>query len=84
VNSVNLGKKIGLFLRAEMIRKNITSKKLCDKLALLGVVETPQNINNKISRGTFSAAFFIQCLKAIGYENCDIAQKVIEHTDSSD
>lgn len=84
MNSLNLGKKIGRFLRLEMARKNITSKKLCDKLALLGVVVTPQNVNNKLSKGTFSAVFFVQCLIAIGYESCDIAQKIVELTDSSD
>jgi len=30
------------------------------------VVENERNLNNKISRGGFTAAFLIQCLSAIG------------------
>jgi len=67
-----VGRKIGLFLRAEMKRRNISSKELCKKLDELGMPEKPLNINNKISRGTFSAVFLVQCLKAIGYEKWDI------------
>jgi Domain of unknown function (DUF6471) len=30
------------------------------------VNETPENIANKISRGKFTAVFFLQCTEAIG------------------
>ena len=39
---------------------------LAEKLAAIGIQETERNLNNKISRGGFTAAFFIQCLLAIG------------------
>nr|WP_246720865.1 DUF6471 domain-containing protein [Methylocystis sp. H4A] len=29
-------------------------------------METDRNLNNKISRGGFTAAFLIQCLEAVG------------------
>lgn len=32
----------------------------------MGSPETERNIANKISRGGFTAAFFLQCFKAIG------------------
>lgn len=32
----------------------------------MGTPETDRNIANKTSRGGFTAAFFLQCLKAIG------------------
>ncbi|WBT40151.1 DUF6471 domain-containing protein [Hyphomicrobium sp. DMF-1] len=32
----------------------------------MGVPESERNIANKISRGGFTAAFFLQCLSAIG------------------
>jgi hypothetical protein len=35
----------------------------------MGLPETERNIANKISRGGFTAAFFLQCLKAIGVTN---------------
>jgi hypothetical protein len=36
-----------------------------EKLAPLGVTETERNLANKLSRGGFSAAFMLQCLRAI-------------------
>jgi hypothetical protein len=35
-------------------------------LAEIGIAENERNLNNKISRGGFTAAFLIQCLEAIG------------------
>ena len=53
-------------LRGELRRKGITSAQLAEKLAAIGVHENERNLNNKISRGGFSAAFLLQCLTAIG------------------
>ncbi len=36
------------------------------QLTAMGTPETDRNIANKISRGGFTAAFFIECLVAIG------------------
>ena len=32
----------------------------------MGIDESPENIANKISRGKFTAVFFLQCMEAIG------------------
>jgi 3-mercaptopyruvate sulfurtransferase SseA len=53
-------------LKAELKRRNLSYSDLAEKLRALGVVENERNIANKISRGTFSAVFFAQCLAAIG------------------
>lgn len=53
-------------LRAEIVKRNLSYIEIADKLKALGVNETPQNISNKIGRGTFSAIFMIQVLTAIG------------------
>ncbi len=53
-------------LRGELRRKGITTAQLAEKLHAMGIPETERNLNNKISRGGFTAAFFIQCLTAIG------------------
>lgn len=53
-------------LKAELKRRNLTYADLASKLAAIGVLENERNISNKISRGTFSAVFFVQCLDAIG------------------
>jgi hypothetical protein len=59
-------------LRGELGRRNIGYKELVEKLAEIGVKETPQNIANKMSRGGFSAVFLLQCLHAIGCRNAPI------------
>ena len=53
-------------LKAEITRRHLTYKDLVDKLAAVGVAETEANLRNKISRGGFSAGFFVSCLVAIG------------------
>ena len=52
-------------LKAELKRKGVTYAKLAEKLAAMDIQETERNLNNKISRGGFSAAFLLQCLSAI-------------------
>ncbi len=56
-------------LRAELARRNVSYRELVEKLAEIGVKESEQNIANKLSRGTFTAAFMVQCLDAIGCRN---------------
>jgi hypothetical protein len=53
-------------LKSELKRKGITYAQLVEKLAEIGVKETEPNIRNKIARGGFTAAFFLQCLAAVG------------------
>ena len=52
-------------LKAELKRRNVGYRELAEKLTAMGLPETERNIANKISRGGFTAAFFLQCLKAI-------------------
>jgi Domain of unknown function (DUF6471) len=53
-------------LRAELKRRNLSYADLVDKLSAIGISDNERNVSNKISRGTFTAVFFLQCLKAIG------------------
>ncbi len=53
-------------LKAELKRRGVTYAHLASKLSEIGVQETERNIANKIARGGFTAAFFVQCLIAIG------------------
>ena len=52
-------------LKGELKRRGITYARLAEKLATVGVTENERNLNNKISRGGFTAAFLLQCLEAI-------------------
>ena len=53
-------------LKAELKRKHIGYRDLAEKLTAMGIPESEANIANKISRGGFTAVFFVQCLTAIG------------------
>jgi hypothetical protein len=53
-------------LKAELKRRNVGYQALSESLRAMGVNETPENIANKISRGKFTAIFFLQCMEAIG------------------
>ena len=53
-------------LKAELARRHISYRDLADRLGAIGVKDNERNIANKLSRGTFTAAFFVQCLDAIG------------------
>jgi len=53
-------------LKAELKRRNVGYRELADKLTADGTPESERNLANKISRGGFTAAFFLQCLSAIG------------------
>ena len=53
-------------LKAELKRRNVGYRELAERLTAMGTPETDRNIANKISRGGFTAAFFLQCLIAIG------------------
>ena len=53
-------------LKAEIARKNLSLIDVARKLDAMGISESPQNISNKINRGTFGAIFMLQILKAIG------------------
>jgi hypothetical protein len=53
-------------LKGELKRRGVTYAQLAEKLGEIGVQENERNLNNKISRGGFSAAFLLQCLSALG------------------
>src|SRR5206468_3055322 len=53
-------------LKAELKRRNVGYRELAEKRTAMGSPETEPNIANKISQGGFTAAFFIQCLSAVG------------------
>lgn len=55
-------------LKIKVVKRNLSYIDVAERLKQLGIEETPQNISNKIARGTFGAIFMLQVLTAIG---CD-------------
>lgn len=60
-------------LKAELAKNRISHEDLTKRLAAIGVKTTKASIDSKLSRGTFSAVFLLQCLRAIGRDKLDIA-----------
>ena len=53
-------------LKSELKRCDVTYAQLAARLQGMGIAETEANIRNKLSRGKFTAIFFVQCLTAAG------------------
>ena len=53
-------------LKSELKRRGITYAELAEKLKAVGFSDNERNIANKISRGSFTAGFFMLCMDAIG------------------
>jgi hypothetical protein len=53
-------------VKAELARRGFTYERLAKRLKTIGINETERSIANKMSRGTFSFVFFLQCMQAIG------------------
>jgi hypothetical protein len=64
--------RIRQFLKAELKRRNVTYEELARWLNELGGQESKASIANKLSRGQFSAIFFVDTLRAIGIEKVDL------------
>jgi hypothetical protein len=69
MENVDWHEKVKGLLKSELVRRGVTTDDLVGLLDNIGVQETKASIDSKISRGTFGAAFLIQCLQAIGCKN---------------
>ncbi len=58
--------KVKRLLKSELVKRGISTSDLVILLGQKGINETQSSITSKISRGTFSATFFLQCLSVIG------------------
>lgn len=63
---------VKMILKSELKRRGLTYADLVRLLGEHGVPETEANLRNKMSRGSFTAAFFIQCLVVIGCHQVQI------------
>ena len=60
-------------LKREMVSRGVTNKALVRKLKAIGVEETERANINKVTRGAFSAAFFLQCMRAMDVKGLDVS-----------
>lgn len=56
------------YVKGELKRAGVTYDELSHRLGGMGMPETRASISNKVSRGAFTAAFFLAAMKAINKE----------------
>ncbi len=59
-------------LKSELVRRGVSNADLVHLLNETGIEETKASIDSKISRGSFSATFLLQCLAVIGCHKIEI------------
>jgi hypothetical protein len=68
------GERAKRLLRAEMVRRGVSYETLSERLAALGLHDSPVNLRNKVSRGKFTAAFLLAACEAMGAETLRLAE----------
>ena len=68
----NWDDKAKRLLKSELVKRGVSHTDLVLLLNEIGVEETKAGIDSKISRGSFSATFLLQCLTVIGCQKLDI------------
>lgn len=63
-------------LVAEMRKQQVTYKLLARRLEPFGIEETPDQLNRKVNRKRFSAAFLLACLAAMGAVAIEVPAQV--------
>lgn len=64
-------------IKTELKRRDISYEQLVTMLEKIGIHETHASILNKMSRGTFQFAFFLQCAVAIGIKTLRLDELLI-------
>ncbi|WP_112485509.1 DUF6471 domain-containing protein [Thiomonas sp. X19] len=59
-------------LKALMARQECSAKQLSRLLQAEGLEIEPKALSNRINRGTFPFAFFLQAAKALGVDSVDV------------
>lgn len=65
MSDVDWSREARRVLKAELAKCDASYKTLSRALEELGIEENPKALSTKINRGTFSFAFFLQCMRAL-------------------
>jgi len=68
----NCDDKAKRLLKSELVKRGVSNTDLVFLLNEIGIEETKGSIDSKISRGSFSATFLLQCLTVIGCQKIEI------------
>jgi len=72
------GRVLANHLKGELKRHGVSYTELADLLSERGLNETEASVTNKLSRGSFSAAFYVFCFLSIGEPGITFAQDETE------
>ena len=78
---MNWEKEASRILRAEVVRRGITYRELARRLQELKVIETERSIASKLSRGSFSFVFGLQCCRALGIKTLEVRMPAESESD---
>ena len=67
-----IGRNLKRYLKSEMVKRGISGEDLAELLSRNGNEYSRSSIYSKMSRGTFSATFFVQSLLVMGCDNVNI------------
>lgn len=70
----NWNHRVKRILKTELVKRGLSTDDLTSLLNKNGFTETKSSVDSKISRGTFSASFFMQCLYVIGCTKIEIEE----------
>ncbi len=68
-------------LKAELAKRGIDYPSLVIKLKEINVDIAVEDLRGRMSRGTFSAILFVQCMRAIGVKNLLLEESFFEELD---
>ncbi|HSN40829.1 MAG TPA: DUF6471 domain-containing protein, partial [Burkholderiales bacterium] len=66
MHKVDWNERAANLLKSELKKRGVNYGQLVKNLETLGIEEKEVNVRNKLSRGSFTAAYLLQCLTAIG------------------
>lgn len=77
-NKPTWAKIVTKILKAELAKRGVDYPMLVTKLKESNVDISVEDLRGRMSRGTFSAILFVQCLRAIGVTNLPIEESYFE------
>jgi hypothetical protein len=81
-NKLIWAKVVTKILKAELAKRGVDYPTLISKLKEINVDISVEDLRGRMSRGTFSAILFVQCLRAIGVTTLPIEESYFEDLDA--
>lgn len=71
-------KVVAKIIKAELAKRDLNYNELVLRLEKMGIEIKVDDLRGRISRGTFSATLFIQCLKAMGVKTLPLEESYFD------